>query len=512
MAYRDLRQFLARLEREGELKRIRVDADVDLEITEITDRVSKSGGPALLFEKPCSAQDGLRYSVPLLINTLGSKRRLEMALDVNSVEDAAQRIEALLDTRPPEGLLDKIRLLPKLAETASFFPKVVKAGPVKQVIEREKFSLAQFPVMKCWPQDGGRFITWPMVITRNPESGRRNVGCYRMQVYDERTTAMHWQVHKGGAEHFRSVERLSVGDPEPGGAREKARSAGRAKIESGNEKRLEVAVAIGAEPVTMLSGVLPLPEDVDEFLFAGFLRQEPVELVACETVDLEVPAHAEIVLEGYTDLEDIRTEGPFGDHTGYYSLEGEFPAFHVTCITHRRDPVYVSTIVGPPPMEDYWMGYAVERLFLPLMRKQLPEVVDMHMPAEGIFHNLLIVSMRKRYPGQARKLMNAIWGLPGAMFSKCIVVVDHDVDVHNLREVTWKALNHIDPERDIQFTLGPVDQLEHASRLPNFGSKMGIDATTKWSSEGFLRPWPDEIVMDDETKREVDRKWKSLGL
>jgi 4-hydroxy-3-polyprenylbenzoate decarboxylase len=542
MAYKNLREFMARLEHEGEMKRIQADADVDLEITEITDRVSKSGGPALFFENPRSAKDGIRYSTPLLINTLGSKRRLELALDVSSIEQAAGRIEELLEMKPPEGLLDKVRMLPKLAEMGSFFPKTIRSGPVKDVIERGNLTLARFPIMKCWPQDGGRFITWPMVITRSPKSGRRNVGCYRMQVYDERTTGMHWQIHKTGAEHFRWLERFAShrtggagkqrniphalplsqrerGDREaageggsPAGTPKERDQALAFDTEAGKGSRLEVAVAIGAEPVTMLSGVLPLPEDLDEFLFAGFLRQEPVELVKCETVDLEVPAHAEIVLEGYVDLEDLRTEGPFGDHTGYYSLEDRFPAFHVTCITRRRDPVYVSTIVGPPPMEDYWMGYAVERLFLPLMRKQVPEVVEMHMPAEGIFHNLLIVAIRKSYPGHARKVMHAIWGLPGAMFSKCIVVVDDDVDVHNLREVAWKALNHIDPERDIQFTLGPVDQLEHASRLPNFGSKMGVDATTKWPSEGFTRPWPDEIVMDEDTKKKVDAKWKDLGL
>jgi 4-hydroxy-3-polyprenylbenzoate decarboxylase len=309
-----------------------------------------------------------------------------------------------------------------------------------------------------------------------------------MQVFDDRTTGMHWQVHKGGAEHFRWLER------------------------QGNGRRMDVAVAVGADPATMISGILPLPEDLDEFLFAGFLRQKPVELVKCETVDLEVPAHAEIVLEGYVDLDDIRTEGPFGDHTGYYSLADKFPAFHITCITRRRNPIYISTIVGRPPMEDYWMGYAVERLFMPLMRKQMPEVVDMHMPAEGVFHNLMMVSIRKSYPGHARKVMNAIWGLPGAMFTKCIVVVDHDVNVHDTSEVAWKALNHIDPERDIQFTLGPVDQLEHASRLPNFGSKMGIDATRKWPTEGFARNWPDEIVMDPEVTRKVTALWASLGL
>jgi len=491
MAYNDLRDFIARLESEGELKRIGVEVDVDLEITEITDRVSKAAdgkGPALLFERPCSVRDGVAYAIPLVINTLGSKRRMELALEVGSLEEVAARIEALLEMKPPEGFFEKVKMLPKLVELGSFFPKIVKAGPVKEVIVRDGLSLARFPIMKCWPQDGGRFITLPMVVTRSPKNGRRNVGCYRMQVYDERTTAMHWQIHKGGAEHFRWLDRQGKG------------------------RRMDVAVAIGADPATMLSGILPLPEDLDEFLFAGFLRQEPVELVKCETVDLEVPANAEIVLEGYVDLDDIRTEGPFGDHTGYYSLADQFPAFHITCITHRRDPIYASTIVGPPPMEDYWMGYAVERLFLPLMRKQMPEVVDMHMPAEGVFHNLIIVAIRKSYPGQARKVMNAIWGLPGAMFSKCIVVVDHDVDVHNLREVAWKAFNHIDPERDIQFTLGPVDQLEHASRLPNFGSKMGVDATRKGPGEGFARPWPDEIVMDDATKKRVDAIWAAIGL
>ncbi|HEV3275223.1 MAG TPA: UbiD family decarboxylase [Terriglobia bacterium] len=511
MAYRNLGEFISRLDREGELRRIAEPVDVDLEITEITDRVSKAGGPALLFERPRSARDGRDYSVPLLINTLGSSRRLELALDAGSIEEVAGRIDDLLDMKPPGGLFDKMRMLPKLAELGSIFPKTVSSGPAQEVIETEGLSLAQFPIMKCWPQDGGRFITWPMVITRSPKTGRRNVGCYRMQVFDERTTAMHWQIHKGGAEHFRALARSVAPVSAPAIPGATVTSAG-GDTDTTPRRRLDVAVAIGADPITMLSGILPLPEDLDEFLFAGFLRRQAVELVKCRTVDLEVPAEAEIVLEGYVDLDDMRSEGPFGDHTGYYTLPDVFPAFHLTAITHRRDPIYVSTIVGPPPMEDYWMGHAVERLFLPLMRRQMPEVVDMHMPPEGVFHNLMIVSIRKRYPGHARKVMHAIWGLPGAMFTKCIVVVDDDVDVHNLREVAWKAFNHIDPERDIQFTLGPVDQLEHASRLPNFGSKMGIDATHKWPGEGFMRPWPDEIKMDEATKKRVDHLWRSLGL
>jgi len=496
MAYQDLREFIKRLERENELKRITPEVDVDLEITEITDRVSKAGGPALLFQNPRSSRDGVVYEIPLLINSLGSRKRIELGLEVGSLEEIAKRIEDLLDMKPPEGLLDKVKMLPKLAELGSFVPKMVKDGPVKEVISQDGLTLAGLPIMKCWPHDGGRFITLPMVITRSPKTGRRNVGCYRMQVYDERTTAMHWQIHKGGAEHFRWLER----------------EAAAGQDRQGKGRRLDVAVAIGADPATMLAGILPLPQDLDEFLFAGFLRRDPVELVRCESIDLEVPANAEIVLEGYVDLDDIRLEGPFGDHTGFYTLEDKFPAFHITCITRRKNPIYVSTIVGVPPMEDYWMGYAVERIFLPLMKKQIPEVVDMHMPVEGVFHNLMIVAIRKSYPGQARKVMHAIWGLPGAMFTKCIVVVDHDTDVHNVREVAWKAFNHIDPERDIQFTLGPVDQLEHASRLPSFGSKMGVDATRKWPGEGFARLWPDEIRMDEETKRNVDAIWKDLDL
>ena len=482
MPHKDLHDFIHKLEKHDELKRIAPEVDPILEITEISDRTVKAKGPALLFEHPKNSK------IPVVTNLVGTERRMCMALEVDDLKEVAARISSFLDLQSPQGLLEKVKMLPKLAEIGSFFPKTVRSGACQEVVRTDDFSLDYFPILKCWPQDGGRYITWPMVITKNPENGKRNVGCYRMQVYDSRTTGMHWQIHKGGAEHFRWLERQGKG------------------------RRMEVAVAIGSEPATMLSGIFPLPEDLDEFLFAGFLRREPLELVKCRTVDLEVPANSEIVLEGFVDLDDIRVEGPFGDHTGFYSLEDRFPAFHLTCLTRRRDPIYVSTIVGPPPMEDYWMGYAVERIFLPLLRKQMPEVVDMHMPAEGVFHNLLVIAIRKSYPGHARKVMNAIWGLPGAMFSKCIVVVDHDVDVHNLREVAWKAFNHIDPERDIQFTLGPVDQLEHASRLPSFGSKMGVDATAKWPSEGFTRPWPDEIKMDPAVKKKVDGMWSHFGF
>ncbi len=482
VAYKDLREFVKRLEKSGELKRISAEVDPVLEITEITHRVTRAGGPALLFEHPKGSQ------TPLLINALGSERRIQLALEIDSFEEVAERIRGFLDVQAPQGLLDKIKMLPKLAELGSFFPKTVKTGPCKEVVRREGFSLLEFPILQCWPQDAGRFITWPLVITRNPETGKRNVGVYRMQVYDGKTTGMHWQTQKHGAEHFR-----------------------RARAEN-REGRIDVAVAIGADPVTCLAGILPIPPDLDEMMFAGFLRREPVEMVACETCSLEVPAQAEIVLEGYVDLAEMRTEGPFGDHTGFYSLEGEYPVFHVTCVTHRRDPIYLTTIVGPPPQEDFYMGHAVERMFLPVMRMQYPEIVDVAMPAEGIFHNLMIVAIRKSYPGQARKIMNAIWSLGQAMFTKVVVVVDHDVNVQNFREVAWKALCAIDPERDVQFVLGPADTLDHAARRQDFGSKMGIDATRKWASEGFERPWPEEIRMNQATQQRIDALWGKLGL
>jgi len=482
MAYSDLRDFIQRLEEEGELKRIPIEVDPVLEIAEFADRSVKSGGPALLFERPKGS------SIPVFINGYASMRRMELALEVNSVEEVAQRIAEYLEMRMPEGLIGKIKMLPKLAEMGSFFPKTVSKGPCQEIIKHDGFSLVDYPVLKCWPEDGGRFITLPLVFSRNPDSGKRNCGVYRMQIYDERTAGMHWQTHKQGAEHYRRMRAL------------------------GGATRMDVAVAIGSDPATMYSGILPLPPDLDEMLLAGFMRSSPVEMVKCQTCDLEVPANAEIVLEGYVELGELRTEGPFGDHTGFYSLADDYPVFHVACVTGRKDPVYATTIVGPPPMEDFYMGKAVERIFLPLMRLQLPEIRDICMPAEGIFHNLMLVSMRKSYPGHARKVMSAIWGLGQAMFTKCIVVVDEDVDVQNVREVVWKALNNIDPERDIQFIMGPIDSLDHSSRLANYGSKMGIDATRKWPAEGFTRPWPGVIRMSDDVKKRVDELWKRAGL
>jgi 4-hydroxy-3-polyprenylbenzoate decarboxylase len=478
--FQDLRQFIQALDARGELRRIPVEVDPDREIAEVADRVCKAGGPALLFERVKGSR------LPVLINAFGSEARMNLALGVAAADELGDQVAELLDLKAPEGLLDKLRLLPRLKALARFPPKRVASGPCQEVIEARDPSLAPLPILKCWPEDAGRYITFPLVFTKDPETGVRNCGTYRMQVFDARTTAMHWHIHKGGAAHFRKARRLG--------------------------KRIEVGVALGADPATTFAATVPAPEGVDELLIAGFIRKRPVELVRCATVDLEVPATAEIILEGYVDPDEFRTEGPFGDHTGFYSLPDQYPVFHLTALTHRRDPIYQTIIVGRPPMEDCYMAGAIERLFLPLLRKQLPEVVDYHLPFEGIFHNLMIVSIDKAYPGHARKVMHAIWGLGQAMFTKVIVVVDRDVNVRDPRQVAWKALNHIDPQRDIEFVLGPVETLDHASRLPGYGSKMGIDATRKGPGEGFTRPWPDEIVMDEPTRRLVDRRWKEYGL
>jgi len=530
LAYEDLRDWIAALDRAGELKKIRTEVDPILEITEITDRVSKNngsqaslpgssskpGGPALLFQN-IKGHPGAQ----VLINQFGSARRMNLALEVDKLDEVADRIRQFIDLKSPQGFLDKVKMLPMLAEMGKFFPKTVSSGPCKEVIRRDSFSLDEFPILQCWPKDAGRFITLPCVVTRDPKTGKRNVGMYRMQVYDGRTTGMHWQRQKVGAEHYREQMRAAAAQENVGArfpARAAvdimARSSGGSVLADGARPtgKMDVAVAIGTDPAITFSAIVPAPPDVEEYLIAGFLRQKPVELVKCETVDLEVPATAEIILEGHVNLDELKPEGPFGDHTGFYSLDDLYPVFHVTCVTHRKNPIYSTTIVGKPPMEDGWMGKAVERIFLPLMRLTIPEILDINLPVEGVFHNLMIVSIKKSYPGQARKVMNAVWSLGQAMFTKCIIVVDEDVNVQDIGEVTLKVLNHIDPERDIQFMLGPVDSLDHASRLPNYGSKMGIDATRKWSSEGFTRPWPDEILMDEKTKALVDKKWKELGI
>ena len=479
MAYKDLRNFIETLDKMGELKHIYAPVDANLEIAEITDRVSKQGGPALLFHSVKGSK------MPVLINAMGSKKRMLTALGLDSYEGFFEKYFELLEK--PASMMDKLKLLPRLTEIAQMMPKSVKSGPCKEVILKENPSLDILPIMKCWPKDGGRYITLPLVFTVDPVSGKHNCGCYRLQVIDDKTLLMHWQMHKHGAAHHKKYR--------------------------AENKKMDVAIAIGCDPALTFSAIAPLPDDLYEMLFAGLLREKAVEMARCETVDLEVPAHAEIVLEGYVDpAEELHVEGPFGDHTGYYSQEDLYPAFHLTAITHRKDPIYHSIIVGIPPQEDDYMGQAVERLFLPIIQKQFPEIVDMHMPFEGVFHNLMIVSIRKRYPGHARKIMHGIWGLGQAMFTKVIVVVDDDVNVQDLHEVAWKALNHIDPERDIEFVMGPVDVLDHASRLLGYGSHMGVDATRKWKEEGFTRVWPEEIEMSAEVKELVTKRWKEYGL
>lgn len=523
------------LEKAGELVRVSAEVDPYLEMAAIVDRASKSGrgmrlkadgssavgGPALLFEN-VKGYRGAR----VLMNQFGSERRMKLALEVERTDEIAARIETLLKPQMPSGLMDKLKMLPMLAEIGSYFPKTVdkKNAPCKDVVKTgADVDLTKLPVLTTWPGDAGPFITLPLVHTRDPKSGKRNVGMYRMQVYDRNTTGMHWQRQKNAADHLReemrdaagsATERVNVMALTAGGTT----AAGDTSTVPGvtlsriRNTRMEVAVAIGTDPAMTFAAIVPAPPDVEEFLIAGFLRQSPVELVKCETVDLEVPAHAEYVLEGYVDLTELRTEGPFGDHTGFYTMPEEYPVFHVTAITHRKDPIYAATLVGKPPMEDTHMIKAIERIFLPLMKLTLPEIVDVNMPAEGVAHNIMIVSIKKSYAGHARKVMNGIWAMGQAMFTKCIVVVDEDCDVQDVAEVVLRVSNNIDPERDIQFTLGPVDSLDHASRLPNFGSKMGIDATRKWKAEGFTRPWPEMLEVPDEVKARVDAICKGIGI
>ena len=480
MAYSNLADFVQVLQREGELKRITYPVKAELEITEIADRVMKSGGPALLFENVVGKQ------IPVLINAFGSAKRMALALGVADIEQIAREIQKLIQTKPPKSLKDKLNLLGELIRLAGIPPKIVKDGPCREIVHREP-DLGILPVLTCWPGDAGPFITLPMVFSKDPRSGTRNVGLYRMQIFDQRSTGMHWHLHKVGARHFQ-----------------------RQKEQTG---RLELAVSLGGDPAMIYAATAPLPDQIDEILFTGFLRKKGVELVKGVTVDVEVPCNSDIVIEGYVDpAEPLRREGPFGDHTGFYSLADDYPVFHVTCITHRKNPIYPTTIVGRPPMEDAYLGKATERLFLPLVRITLPEIVDMNLPVHGIFHNLAIISIKKEYPAQARKVMHALWGLGQMMFTKTLIIVDHDVNIHDLSEVTWVVGNNIDPKRDTVFVDGPVDVLDHAAPALGFGSKMGIDATRKWRSEGYEREWPDAIVMDEKTRKYIDSIWEKLGI
>ncbi|MBA3316858.1 MAG: menaquinone biosynthesis decarboxylase [Gemmatimonadales bacterium] len=490
MAPDNLRDFIKAIEDAGELVRVTQPVRARLEIAEIADRCMKSpgGGPALLFEQVL-LEDGRPSPHPVAINLFGSMRRMCLALGVDDLESVSGRISELLEMKVPQGLLGKLAMLPKLAEVGKF-PPTLRSGraPCQEVVLRDDaVNLDDIPFLTTWPGDGGRYITLPMVITRDPARGIRNVGMYRIQVLGKDTLAMHWQRHKVGAAHWRQMA-----------------AAG---------ERMPVVIALGGDPASIYSGSAPLPPTIDEFLFAGFLRRAPVDLTRAVTCDLEVPSEAELVLEGYIDpAEPLVIEGPFGDHTGFYSLADYYPKVHVTAVTARRSPIYPATLVGRPPMEDFYLGHATERIFLPLLRLTVPEIVDYHMPAPGIFHNLVFVAIDKQYPGQAYKVMNALWGQGLMSLAKVIVVVDRDVNVRDPDEAWWIALNNIDPERDVRFTMGPMDVLDHSSRAFTYGSKMGIDATRKWREEGFDRDWPERIQMDEETRRRVDEMWPRLGI
>ncbi len=478
MPFSSLRAFVDALRKAGELHTIAARVDPYLEIAEITDRVVKAGGPALLFTRVAGSK------FPVLTNQFGTHRRMAMALDAADLGEAAARVRKLVNLSPPgSSLADKFGALLRLAPLANAAPRIVGNAPVHDVVMRDP-DLTKLPVLTTWPLDGGPFITLPLVITKHPGTGRPNVGMYRMQVYNARETGMHWQRHKQGRAHADAW-----GDTIP------------------------VAVAIGTEPVMTYAATAPLPPLLDEYAFAGLLRGRPVDLVKARTVDLLVPAEAEFVLEGYVDNTDLRVEGPFGDHTGVYSLADRFPTFHVTCVTHRRDPIYAATVVGKPPMEDAWLGKATERLFLPLLQLVLPEVVDMNLPVEGGFHNLAIVSIRKSYPGHAKKVMNALWGLGHMMMlTRVLVVVDADVDVQDCRSVAWFVLNNLAPDRDVVMMPGPVDDLDHGSYSVAYGVKIGIDATRKTAAEGYTREWPPDMIMNADVRANVSKRWREYGL
>jgi 4-hydroxy-3-polyprenylbenzoate decarboxylase len=476
---KDLRDWVALLEREGELARVSVEVDAYLEITEIVDRTVKAGGPALLFENVKGAQH------PLLINQFGTERRMCLAFGVEKLDDIAAKLEDVLEMQPPQGLIEKVRGLRKLKSIADSRAKTVRSGPCQEVVlTGDDVDLDLLPIQHCWPGDPAPFITLPAVITRDPRDGSRNVGMYRMQKIDRRSTYMHWQIHKDGRADW-----LATGDG-----------------------RIPVAVALGLDPITAYSASAPLPKHLDELMLAGFLRGDAVEVVKGKTVDLEVPAHAEIVLEGYIAKEEpLGPEGPFGDHTGFYTPAEPFPVFHLTAMTMRRDAIYPSIVVGKPPQEDAWLGKATERIFLPAVRLTVPEIVDYDLPVAGVFHNCAIVSIKKSYPGQALKVMHALWGLGMLSLTKAVVVVDAHVDVHDYGEVFFYCGANVDPKRDVIISEGPLDHLDHAPGQQFVGGKLGIDATSKLPEEG-ARPWPPEIEMSPETRELVDRRWSEYRI
>jgi 4-hydroxy-3-polyprenylbenzoate decarboxylase len=512
MAFQDLRAFIRLLEQEGELMRIDTPVSCELEIAEICDRVSKTKGPenkALLFTAPKG------YDMPVLINAFGSLRRMCLALETENLDDIGHRIAELTNPKMPESIADKLALLPKLMEIGRFPPKLTHSqAPCQEVVitDPSQAMLDKLPVLKCWPNDAGDFITLPVVITRDPKTGTRNLGVYRLQRYSNTKTGMHWHKHHDGARNFEEARRQVQ---TPGGVIDEPPNYGTFAAQAPLSKpgrKMPVAVALGCDPAITYAATAPLPPEIDELVFAGFLRRQPVRLTKCVSVDLEVPASAEIVIEGYVDQSELTVEGPFGDHTGFYSPAGLFPVFHVTAVTHRKDPIYQTIIVGKPPQEDCYLGKATERIFLPMVKTLMSEVVDMNLPWEGVFHNCAIIAIDKRYPMHARKVMSGIWGLGQMMFTKFIIVVDKDVNIHDVSEVALHVFGHVDPRRDMMFADGPLDILDHSSPWFGYGSKVGIDATAKWKSEGYDRDWPEKIVMSDAMVEHVTKSWASYGF
>lgn len=480
MPYKNMHQFIDALEKAGELKRITAEVDPYLEITRITDLVSKEYGPALLFENVKGSEH------PLLINAFGTFKRMQMALHCDSLDDIAARIEKLIKMQPPKTLGEKVKMLLTLKEVGDYMPKTVRSAPCQEQVYTDGPMLDRLPVITCWPDDGGPYITLPLVFTKDPDTGIQNCGMYRMQKFDNTSTGMHWQYNKDGARHYRKHKEKGT--------------------------RMPVAVALGGPPAVTYASTAPLPPDIDEMLFAGFLESRTIPMVKAKTCDLMVPAESEYIIEGYVDPGDETIEGPFGDHTGFYSAADTYPVFHVTCITTRNKPVYPTTIVGKPPMEDCYMAKATERLFLPLLKMVVPEIVDMNLPLEGVFHNCALVSIKKEHPGQAKKVMNALWGLGQMSSTKYIIVFDADIDLSDNSTVVWKLLNNVDPRRDLLISEGPLDALDHSAPFQNFGGKMGIDATRKTREEGMGREWPEEIVMSGEIIELVNKRWKEYGL
>jgi 4-hydroxy-3-polyprenylbenzoate decarboxylase len=480
--YNTTREFIDALEKAGELVRISQEVDPDLEISEIAARVMRRYGPALLFEHVRGSR------VPLLINAYGSARRMAMALGVVDLEEISDRITSLIEIKPPSSFRDALKMLPQVAQVRNFPPRTVKNAPSQQhVLRGDQVDLGLLPIIKCWPEDGGRYITLPQCITRNPETGVQNLGMYRIQVIDRKTAIMHSQAHHDTARHLRLYRERGI-------------------------TKVPCVAAIGGASVSGYAATAPMPPELDEWILAGFLREEPVELIPALESDLKVPAQADIILEGYIDLDDVRVEGPFGDHTGFYTLKDEYPAFHITAMSMRDDPVYCTTIVGQPPKEDYFLGKATERIFVNVLKKTVPEIVDMNLPIFGVFHNYCFVSIRKEFPFHARKVMYALWGLGQMSLTKYIVVVDADVDVQNTDTVMFYVGSNVDPTRDIEIVRGPIDVLDHATDMSGFGGKLGIDATRKWKTEGFPREWPRELEMTPEIIERVDARWQSYGL